>query len=167
MAQPQGYNDGTDNVCMLIQSLYGLKQAGNIWNAKLNSTLNKIGFTQLKTDYCCYIRRIGDQFTILLVWVDDFLSISTTDALNDQLEEELNSKFKIKSLGQPSMLLEIKIHQTRDLITLSQKNFIDKLLMKFGLQDANPVMTPMDPNVKLDDENSSQDELSAQGESNN
>ena len=35
MAQPPFYNDGTENVCILLQSLYGLKQAGNVWNQEL------------------------------------------------------------------------------------------------------------------------------------
>ena len=55
MAQAPGYNDGTRKVYLLIQALYGLKQAGNVWNTKLNDVLTKIGFTQLKSDYCCYI----------------------------------------------------------------------------------------------------------------
>ena len=33
---------------------------------------------------------------------------------------------------------------------LSQSHYIDFLLDKYGLTDANPVSTPMDPNVKLD-----------------
>ena len=34
---------------------------------------------------------------------------------------------------------------------ISQAHYIETLLKKYGLQDANPVSTPMDPNIKLDD----------------
>ena len=34
--------------------------------------------------------------------------------------------------------------------SLSQSHYIDFLLDKYGLMDANPVSTPMDPNVKFE-----------------
>ena len=150
MSQPPGYNDGSGRSCLLIRSLYGLKQAGNVWNQELNRVLEEIGFVQLKTDYCCYIRRRGDDFTVLLVWVDDFASMSTTDDQNDATERDLNTHFDVKSLGQPNLLLGMKISQGNHIITLSQTHYIDALLEKFGLTNANPVSTPMDINVKLD-----------------
>jgi len=55
MCQPPGYEDGTHQVCLLVRSLYGLKQAVNVWNHELNRVLQELGFMQLKTDYCCYI----------------------------------------------------------------------------------------------------------------
>ncbi len=149
MAQPPRYDDRSGRFCLLIHSLYGLKQAGNVWNQELNRVLAKINFTQLKTDYCCYIRREGDNFTALLVWVDDFASISTTDH-NNAAEKDLKAHFDIKSLGQPNLLLGMKISQGNHIVTLLQTHYIDTLLENFGLTDANPVSTPMDINVKLD-----------------
>jgi Reverse transcriptase (RNA-dependent DNA polymerase) len=61
MAQAPGYNDGTNSVHLLIRAIYGLKQAGNVWNTKLNGVLTDLGYTQLKSDYCCYIRRDKDK----------------------------------------------------------------------------------------------------------
>ena len=144
MAQPPGYNDESGRSCLLIRSLYyGLKQAGNVWNQELNRVLQDIGFIQLRTDYCCYIRRSGDDFTILLVWIDDFVCKSTTDERNDATSWST-------SLGQQNLLLGMKIHQTDHTITLSQTHYINALLEKFGLANTNPVSTPMGTNVKLD-----------------
>ena|SRR5258705_9958937 len=56
MTQPPGYNDRSGRFCLLIHSLYGLKQAGNVWNQELNRVLAEIKFIQLRTNYCCYIR---------------------------------------------------------------------------------------------------------------
>ena len=158
MAQPPGYGDGSQRVRKLIRALYGLKQAGNVWNTKLNDALINLGFRQLKSDYCCYIRQDGDNITILLVWVDDFLSISNKDTLNDQIEAELRNHFEVKSLGKPSIIIGVKIRQENNLIEISQTHYIETLLKKYGLQDANPVSTPMDPNVKLDDPEETSDE---------
>ena len=54
---------------------------------------------QLKTDYCCYIRREGEKFVILLVWVDDILILTNSPAESDHVEAELKSKYDIKALG--------------------------------------------------------------------
>ena len=151
MAQPPGYGDGSQRVLRLIRALYGLKQAGNVWNTNLNDVLTELGFKQLKSDYCCYIRKDEEGISILLVWVDDFLSISTKDSLNDRIEAELQKYFEVKSLGQPSIIIGVKIRQGNNLIEMSQTHYIETLLKKYGLQDANPVSTPMDLNIKLDD----------------
>jgi hypothetical protein len=131
--------------------LHGLKQARNVWNDELNSVLEELGFTRLKTDYCCYVRRNGEDFTILLIWVDDFISISTEDEENNRTEKELQAHFEVKSLGQPSILLGIKLRQEDHIISLSQTHFINTLLEKFRSQDANTVNTLLDPHVKRDD----------------
>jgi Reverse transcriptase (RNA-dependent DNA polymerase) len=150
MHQPPSYDDQSGRSCLLIRSLYGLKQAGNVWNQELNQALHEVGFTQLKTDYCCYIKRVDNDFAILLTWVDDFASIATMDKLNDEVEKGLNQHFEVKSLGRPNLLLGMKVTQSDHKITLSETHYIDMLLDKFRLTDANPVSTPMDPGVKLD-----------------
>ena len=68
MNQPPGFEDRSGKVCLLERSLYGLKQAGNVWNQELNRVLHTIDFKQLKTDYCCYIKSNRDDFSILLLW---------------------------------------------------------------------------------------------------
>lgn len=150
MEQPPGYKDGSGRSCLLIRSLYGLKQAGNVWNQELNRVLQEIDFTQLKSDYCCYIKRQGNDFIILLTWVDDLVSMATKDELNKTTEQGLQKHFEIKSMGRPNLLLGMKVTIGPDFISLSQSHYIDILLDKYGLSDANPVITPMDPNVKLD-----------------
>jgi len=44
MEQPQGYEDGTDRLCRLIKTIYGLKQSGREWNHELNKALETKGF---------------------------------------------------------------------------------------------------------------------------
>jgi hypothetical protein len=45
---------------------------------------------------------------------------------------------------------------------LSQSHYIKKILTRFGLCDANPVSTPLDSNIKLDD-GKQQDEAQSDG----
>lgn len=67
MIQAPSYEDGSQRVYRLIRALYGLKQAGNVWNTKLNDALTKLGFRQLKSNYCCYTREDKEDSTVLLV----------------------------------------------------------------------------------------------------
>ena len=158
VAQPPSFEDNSGHVCLLERSLYGLKQAGNVWNQELNRVLQINNFKQLKTDYCCYIKSSKNDFSILAVWVDDFLTLSTKESLNDDIEHDLNVHFKVKSLGLPNLLLGIKINIRNDSISLSQTHYIDFLLDKYGLTNVNPVSTPMDPNIKLNLEANNQEE---------
>ena len=73
--------------------------------------MKEIGFIQLKADPCCYLQRQGEEFDMLLVWVDDIISIATNTTQNDIVEQDLGGKFEIKALGRPKMLLGMGISQ--------------------------------------------------------
>ena len=45
--QPEGYGDGTNRVCLLIKTLYGLKQAGREWNLELDRKMRGKGYVYL------------------------------------------------------------------------------------------------------------------------
>ena len=47
MQQPEGFADGTGQVCLLIKTLYGLKQARHEWNIELDMKLRKRGYACL------------------------------------------------------------------------------------------------------------------------
>ena len=85
------------------------------------------------------MKSAGNDFSILVVWVDDFLSAFTKESLNDDIEHGFNVHFKVKSLGKLDLLLGIKISIGDNFITLSQTNYIDSLLNKYGLMNMNPV----------------------------
>ena len=56
MKQPKGYTDGTDKVCHLIKTLYGLKQSEHEWNTQFDEGVQEMGFTHLLSDPSAYIR---------------------------------------------------------------------------------------------------------------
>lgn len=57
MTQPELFSDGTNKVCRLHKSLYGLKQASRVWNQQLDTALKKIGFVRCVSDACIYHKR--------------------------------------------------------------------------------------------------------------
>lgn len=71
MEQPEGYNDGSQRVCKLNKAIYGLKQAGRLWNEKLEKALFSFGLKKRKTDPCIYFKE--DLRLLIAIYVDDFL----------------------------------------------------------------------------------------------
>jgi Reverse transcriptase (RNA-dependent DNA polymerase) len=78
MVQPEGYEDSTDLVCHLRQTLYGLKQSGREWNHKIHNAVSSVGFSRLDADHCVYVRRDGKDFDIVAIWVDDAIITGMT-----------------------------------------------------------------------------------------
>ena len=152
MKQPAGFDDGTGCVCHLLKMLYGLKQAGNTWNTEFDNTMKDLAYENTKSNYCCYCRRQGENFVIVLIWVDDLVTFTNSVNKSDQVKQELKGKFEIKSLSEPSMLLGMKVSHDKEkqVIKLSQTHYINKILNRMGLQDANPITTPLNPNVNLE-----------------
>ena len=151
MKQPTGYGDGTPRVCRLLRNLYGLKQAGNVWNEDFNKTMEELGYIRLRTDYCTYLRRLDDDISILIVYVDDANAFAEKKSTNDDLIRELRKRYEITVLGEPNLMLGIHVQRDRRnrSITLSQNRYIRKILEKAGMSDCRPVSTPMDPNIAL------------------
>jgi len=48
--QPPRFDNGIGQVCKLVLSIYGLKQAGRNWNIELNTAFKSFGFIQLIAD---------------------------------------------------------------------------------------------------------------------
>ena len=71
MEQPEGFTDGTDKVCKLERSIYGLKQSARLWNKRLDERLKEIGFDQTHSDHCGYINKSTG--VIVAIWVDDLI----------------------------------------------------------------------------------------------
>jgi hypothetical protein len=149
MQQPELYEDGTTRVCRLHRTLYGLKQSGRVWNLQLNSSFLKLGYTRLISDQCVYIRHHNSDIAIVAVHVDDMTVLTSSPALMEQVESELNSEFSIKKLGEIRQLLGMEITRTKNSIRLTQVQYITKILEKYQMDKCNPVATPIDPNVTL------------------
>ena len=50
MAQPEGYEDGSNKICHLLKTLYGLKQSGHEWNIELNSQFKGNRYQRIHSD---------------------------------------------------------------------------------------------------------------------
>ena len=65
-------------------------------------------------------------------------------------KDELRSVWEITDLGEPSMIVGIEISRNEDSITISQRKYVENILKREGMDHANAVSMPMDPNVTLE-----------------
>ena len=149
MRQPEGFDDGTGRVCLLIKTLYGLKQSGHEWNTELDKKLKILGFNPLRSDPCAYVRKNGEHLKIITVWVDDLLLFATSDDLMNKMKKELHSEWTLTDMGEPQKIIGIEITINDDSLIISQEKYVENILRREGMDDANPVSMPMDPNDKI------------------
>ncbi|GBP63981.1 Retrovirus-related Pol polyprotein from transposon TNT 1-94 [Eumeta japonica] len=148
MKPPEGLDVENSMACRLIKSLYGLKQAPRCWNVKFNSVLNKYGFFNSHADKCVYVSSNREAQVYLLLYVDDGLLCSTSPTIITEVLNHLQKEFNVK-ICKTSNFIGIQIEQCKDYIFIHQRKYIEELLSKFDLDNANPNSIPADPHVTL------------------
>jgi hypothetical protein len=70
-------NESKPIICKLLKGLYGLKQAGRIWNRRITKPLKQMGLTQFHYDPCLfYATNTDGSFFYLLIYVDDIITVT-------------------------------------------------------------------------------------------
>ena len=157
MEQPEGFvvKRQEKKVCKLIKSIYGLKQAGQVWYELMADTLRrKLGFEWIHSDAGVYVlrQRGGNQTEIILIlYVDDLLLMGNDLSMINKIKKKLGEAYHMKDLGATQSYLGIRI--TRDhahlCIWIDQEAYIDSALSQFCLMDANNTKTPLPAGVHL------------------
>ena len=102
----------------------------------------------INEDHCVYMKSSGSKFVILTLYVDDIL-VAGKDV--NEIKSWLSSNFEMKDMGEAAYILGIKISRNRSstLLSLSQENYINKVLERFHMKDCKPIDTPMAKNEIL------------------
>lgn len=149
--QPDGYieydRDGNKLVWKLNKSLYGLKQSGRNWNNLFHSFLDSEQFKQSYADPCCYVKNDSNSILIIIIWVDDIILASNSNALINEFKQSICSRFNMKDLGKLSWFLGIEFAIDNECIKMSQTKCINKMLKRFNMLDSNPKTIPCDPSI--------------------
>src|ERR1700691_3892667 len=134
-----------------LENLYGLKQAGRVWNQTLHSVLSTMGFQSVQSDHGLYIYLRDDLRVFIPVFVDDITLACKDSAKIDSVVQELSQHFKLRDLGPTTQLLGLEIHRDRPnhLLSISQTQYISNLIHGHGLGDSKPVSTPSNPGTRL------------------
>ena len=134
MEQPEGFTEGNDKVCLLQRSVYGLKQAGRDWYQTLSSFLEETGFIRSKNDYCLFTSNVRDELLRSGVgrrhhhWLQE-------QGQHQQTERRLQPTFQNR--GPLAWFLGMTIKQQPGAVTVSQTQYIDECLRRYGQMTAS------------------------------
>lgn len=168
-----------DWVCLFLMALYGFKQSAHRWNDRIDSYFASRGFTRLSADRCVYVlhrRQEGDDNNpssaaqegdtsdaaptddtsfptpacIISLYVDDITMTGPDRELMHREREALTAEFPGAEWSPATFFLRNRIlrHANGDL-SIDQHHHIYHALQRFGLDNANPVRTPLDTNIRL------------------
>ncbi|CAI7924309.1 unnamed protein product [Closterium sp. NIES-54] len=147
MYQPDYFNDGTGWVCMLLKSLYGLKQSPLLWYRALNGVLLDTGWKNSKVNMALYFKVGDDKVTCwVLVYVDNLLVASRSAAMLKELKGMLEAAFELREISLVQKYLGLEILRDRSVrkLWLHQQGYADKLRRRFLDEEQNG-RTPKTP----------------------
>ncbi|KAL0316619.1 UNVERIFIED_CONTAM: Retrovirus-related Pol polyprotein from transposon RE2 [Sesamum radiatum] len=153
MDPPEGYTAAQPGqVCKLMRSLYGLKQASRQWNLELTATLLAYGFTQSAHDNCLFLRHTETDFIALLVYVDDILLTGTSEGSLNEVKHYLDKLFTIKDLGSAKYFLGLELARSTHGLHVTQHKYLQDILRDASMLDAKPTSTPFPSGLHLNNE---------------
>ena len=66
-----------------------------------------------------------------------------------EFQDQMHSKFNMKTLGEVSYALGIKIHIENNMVQLSQELYMHDIIARSGIKDMKPALSPMITSPKL------------------
>ena len=77
------------------------------------------GYLKCNVDHCCYFRKIGSNYIILLLYVYDMLVVDTyLDEINKLKKQQLSSEFEMKDLSVAKRILGMTNSKDKQMGTL-------------------------------------------------
>ncbi|KAG2988307.1 hypothetical protein PC120_g23423 [Phytophthora cactorum] len=146
LAEAEGEDDV---VCLLLQSLYGLKQASRVWNETIDNHLKNMGFKAVDADPCAYTSDEGDGEYIVCLYLGDVPIAAKAKTIIASVKAAIAEKFKIKDLGRARFILGIMIDYDIECraLRISQNAYAESIIKKFGQANVKPCLQPLQAGV--------------------
>ena len=97
MEVPEGVNIPEGMCCLLLKSLYSLKQSPREWHACLTNFLQLKGFEWTNFDPCLFMGQ--NPLCLINIYVDDLFVFTEQDHYLETITQELAKKFEITDAG--------------------------------------------------------------------
>ena len=157
MQQMPGYvKSGEEHlVCELQKAVYGLKASAKAWFDELSKVLEQCGLFRLLTDECIFSNgKTGKEMIIVACYVDDLNLIGATAEI-ERVKSEISKHFAITDKGRINDCLGLTVSYDLDagVLKISQRKYVQEMLIKFGMQNSKGVHTPIGSGIQLIVEN--------------
>ena len=96
-----------------------------------------------------YIKRVGNDIIILVIYVDDIIITSSEANAITQIKSNMSKTFDMIDLGLLHYCLGVEVWQIGNNIFVSQTKYAKSLLDKFKMIDCKISSTPMEKGLKL------------------
>jgi hypothetical protein len=127
MEPPEGLNEEIEDgmKCLLMRTLYGLKQSPREWNEVVDKYLLKNGFTATHADPCLYKKGENETLILVAVYVDDIITAGKDSKLVDEFRTAMCKHFKMNKGNKLEWYLGIRFSKNSDgTVTLDQEQYI-------------------------------------------
>jgi len=118
--------DGETEYWKLDKALCGLKQAGHEWSKVLCEILGTLGMHQCIGDEGTYTTEKCN--LIIGTHVDDLVGIAPTEKELDDTERVMGQRVELDKRGQPSNLLGMELHWSKEQVVLTQTRLIESMI---------------------------------------
>ena len=151
MTPPPEFVRVDGKIMKLLSCVYGLKQAPREWHETLVTSIKDYGFEQVGAETCFYKLTRNEGVLLVLIYVDDILVTGSNRKMIKEFKQMLGKLFKITDEGPVKHYLGVHIQRDRirKTTTLDQKQYVEDVLERFGMQECKPVTTPAEPNTRL------------------
>jgi hypothetical protein len=142
------FGDLEGHTLVIFKALYGLRTSGLRWHDRLSDVLTELGFQPCKAEPDIWLRRNGDIYEYVAVYVDD-LAIAMKDpkSLTDVLRDK--HKFKLKGTGPIEFHLGCDFfREDNGTLCMAPRKYIDKMLQNyermFGEKPKTNISSPLE-----------------------
>jgi histone deacetylase 1/2 len=85
----------------------------------------------------------------MLIYVDDIIVASSSQAATDVLLKDLRKEFALKDIYDLHYFLGMEVHKSHDRLILSQTKYAQDVLARVGMVDCKGAPTPLSSSEKI------------------
>ena len=142
------FGDRENHILVINKALYGLRTSGKRWSEKCADSMRDMGFTPCKMEPEIWMRRNGDIYEYIAIYVDDLaIAAKNPQEIIDHLEKQC--KYKLKGTGEIHFHLGCDYFRDKDgTLCYAPKKYIEKMIgtyeKLFGSKPNHKVTSPLE-----------------------
>jgi hypothetical protein len=127
-----------------------LKQDPRAWYDRLKKFFLEKGFSMGNVVKTLFVLKQGNDQLFIQIYVDDIIFGGSSHVLVSQFSEITCKEFEMSMMGELTFFLGLQIKQAKEGMFVHQGKYTKDLLYHFGMENSEPIVTPMGATSPLD-----------------